>query len=574
MGAERFYLGVAERDARLLYRLLEILQQGPARTPSLHEVGLADAVLVLGEDVANTAPMLALGLRQAVRRQPQKALGKLHIPAWDDNAVREAMQQQRGPLFVATVAATRLDDIATQCWRAAPADVARLGFAVAHALDADAPAVAELSDAMRTLAGSIAAALKTAERPLVISGAGSGDASVIEAAASVVQALCNIGRSAELCFALPECNSLGAALIGGASLDAAFDAVKRGAPDTIVILENDLYRRADASAVDSFLAAARHVVVIDHIAHATGEKADVVLPAATFAEGDGTLVNNEGRAQRYFQVYVPAGDIQDSWRWAEDISAALGRHQEGSGPSSFDRVSGACAASIPALAAIVDAAPPADFRIDQQKVPRESHRYSGRTAMHANLSVFEPEPPRDVDSALAFSMEGYPGQPPPALIPRFWAPGWNSVQSVNKFQQEVGGPLRGGDPGVRLIEPGADDKAASRGTAPPAFERRAGEWLFVPLHHVFGSEELSALAPGIAELSPQPYVALGPEDAAELGLGAGDAAQVQVGGACHELPVQIKPELQRGVAGLPAGLAGLAGLALPASGSLTKALTR
>ncbi|MDQ6640567.1 MAG: 2Fe-2S iron-sulfur cluster-binding protein, partial [Pseudomonadota bacterium] len=59
VGAERFYLGVAERDARLLNRVLEILQRGPARTPSLHEVGLADAVLVLGEDVANTAPMLA-----------------------------------------------------------------------------------------------------------------------------------------------------------------------------------------------------------------------------------------------------------------------------------------------------------------------------------------------------------------------------------------------------------------------------------------------------------------------------------------------------------------------------------
>ena len=31
----------------------------------------------------------------------------------------------------------------------------------------------------------------------------------------------------------------------------------------------------------------------------------MVLPAATFAETDGTLVNNEGRAQRFFQVFVP-----------------------------------------------------------------------------------------------------------------------------------------------------------------------------------------------------------------------------------------------------------------------------
>ena len=75
--------------------------------------------------------------------------------------------------------------------------------------------------------------------------------------------------------------------------------------------------------------------------------------------------------------------------------------------------------------------------------------------MHANIDVHEPKPPDDPDSPLAFSMEGYPRRSrPPRLIPRFWAPGWNSVQAVNKFQDEVGGPLRGGDPGRRLIEPG------------------------------------------------------------------------------------------------------------------------
>ena len=30
---------------------------------------------------------------------------------------------------------------------------------------------------------------------------------------------------------------------------------------------------------------------------------------------------------------------------------------------------------------------------------------------------------------------------------RLWAPGWNSVQAITKFQEEIGGPLRGGDPG-------------------------------------------------------------------------------------------------------------------------------
>ena len=52
-------------------------------------------------------------------------------------------------------------------------------------------------------------------------------------------------------------------------------------------------------------------------------------------------------------------------------------------------------------------------------------------------------------------MEGAPGHPPGSLIPFVWSPGWNSIQSTNTYQKEIGGPLRGGDPGVRMFEPDA-----------------------------------------------------------------------------------------------------------------------
>ena len=47
--------------------------------------------------------------------------------------------------------------------------------------------------------------------------------------------------------------------------------------------------------------------MIDHLLHETARNAEIVLPAGTFAEADGTLVNNEGRAQRFFQLFVPDG---------------------------------------------------------------------------------------------------------------------------------------------------------------------------------------------------------------------------------------------------------------------------
>jgi NADH-quinone oxidoreductase subunit G len=94
-------------------------------------------------------------------------------------------------------------------------------------------------------------------------------------------------------------------MLGGESVDAALDAVISGKADAIVVLENDLYARVPAAKVDAALAAAKVVIVADHSKTATVDRAHLVLPAASFAEGDGTLVSQEGRAQRFFQVFDP-----------------------------------------------------------------------------------------------------------------------------------------------------------------------------------------------------------------------------------------------------------------------------
>src|SRR5205814_5737295 len=144
--------------------------------------------------------------------------------------------------------------------------------------------------------------------------------------------------------------------------------------------------------------------------------------------------------------------------------------------------------------------PRSDFRIAGSKIPREPHRYSGRTAMLADVTVHEPKPPDDPDSPLSFSMEGTPKQPPPPLIPFFWSPQWNSIQAVNKFQSEIAGPLKGGDPGVRLIDPAAGSSPPYFTAVPGAPDARSGLWLAVPLYHIFVSDELSARSPALREL--------------------------------------------------------------------------
>jgi len=371
---------------------------------------------------------------------------------------------------------------------------------------------------------------------------------------------------------MPECNSLGLALIGGGTLEQARDAILSGTAETVIVLENDLFRHMRPEHAEDFLATARHVVALDHLDNPTTTRADLVLPVGTFAEADGTLVNSEGRAQRFYQVITPQGEIQESWRWIRDAMNAMGW----SGAEAWrnlDGISAALAEAQSEFLPILKIAPPADFRRAGQKIPRQPHRASGRTAISAHLGVSEPKPPGDPDTPLAFSMEGeYVGSdaPPPALIPFFWAPGWNSIQALNKFQEEVGGALRGGDPGARLIEPEAGARPEFFSAAAHAFKPRAGQWLIVPLEHIFGSEELSMHCLGVATLAPRPYLALNPEEAQKLAVGECEMLEVELQGAVLRLPLRLIASLPGGVAGMPAGLSALGEWALPAWGGLKK----
>ncbi len=570
VGPENYFAGTTAAEQHLTKTAIDLLWRGPAHTPSMREMGLSDAVLVLGEDLTNTAPRIALALRQSVLNAPMRAAAAMGIPDWNDGALRVALQDQKGPLFIAAADATRLDDAATETFRGAPDDIARLGFAVAHMLDPKAPEVPGLAGETRQLAERIAQKLAEAERPLVVSGTSLGSESILTAAAAVANALSTGTRRAGLSLMVPECNTLGAGLLGGGTLEEAAQAVADGGAEIVIVLENDLYRRAGRAIVDRMLSTAKHVLLIDHTLHETAARAEYFLPAATFAEGDGTLVNSEGRGQRCIQVFMPAGDVQEGWRWISELGAAAGRWAADKW-ANIDVIVEDMAASFPALQEVRNAAPLASFRIAGFKIPRQSHRYSGRTAMRAKMDVSEPGIPHDPDSPLTFSMEGFAGPAPASLASFFWAPGWNSVQSINKFQEEIGGALLGGDSGVRLIAPEAEPGTAEYpGTVPEPFVPRAGQWLVVPLHHIYGSDEMSMLSPAVAARAPAPYVALSPEDARLLGLSEGETAEISVDGQSRSLPVAVRAALPKGVAGVPAALPGTEPFALPAWGVIAR----
>ncbi|TDG12963.1 NADH-quinone oxidoreductase subunit NuoG [Seongchinamella unica] len=565
VGTDNFCPGFTELEQTLVNLALELQQQSSAVIADIRSVESADAVLILGEDLTNTAPRLALAVRQSVRNKAYEMAAGLGLETWQDAAIRNLAQDRRSPLFIAASGDTRLDDVAEQHLSLAPQDVARLGFEVAAAIRGGGGV--GNSD---TAAGRIAAALMEAKRPLVISGTSSGSPQALQAAAAVAEALAGAGHRPMLNFTVPEANSLGQAMLTGSaapSLEAIAERCDRGEIDTLLVLENDLYHRTPAALADRLLHSDSAIIAVDGLDNRTTSAARLVLPAANFAETEGTLVSLEGRAQRHYPVFLPQGERRPSWVWLLACMKELG-HPTATDLHQFDDITRACAATVPALAGITGAAPDHHFLNVGVKIPRQPHRYSGRTAMRADISVHEPKQPEDEESPLAFSMEGLNRWQPGALLPFVWAPGWNSNQSLHRFQSEVGGPLRGGTAGMRLLGAGTTGPTAAI-DPPPSFTPVEGRWQLVARHRIFGSEELSALSPGICELVEPGFVEMRGADAHGLGLTEGDGVELDAGLAT--LAVKINDSIPPGCLGYAVGHAGTANLAAGASVSLAKA---
>ena len=137
-----------------------------------------------------------------------------------------------------------------------------------------------------------------------------------------------------------------------------------------------------------------------------------------------------------------------------------------------------------------------------------------------------------------------------------------------KFQQEVGGALNGGDPGVRLIA----DVPVSRDPEPFALRSSTAEatdgetFVVARLSYVFGGDELSAASAPILERTPAPYAVLNPDDAKRLQVATGGGVQIDE----LDMSVEVREDdaMRPGVVGIVQGIPG-AGLITTATVSLS-----
>ena len=528
VGKEHFAAGFGDRESQVIHRIAAILKTTRAKNPSIKQMETADAVLILGEDVTHTAPRVALGLRQAVRNKAHELAKQAGLAVWQDAAVRNLAQDQRSPMIIVSAMETRLDDIASQTVSLAPQDIALFGHAVARAIAGQPSDDESVNEA--------AAALKNAQRPLVVSGSSMLHSAIVDSAAAVADALTDLLQadsaqddSSMLSFCLPECNSLGLALLSDEQETLSRLLARTDEIAVLVILENNLSRRLSPDQINKLTSSGTKIIALELLDNELLASCDLVLSAASYAESEGTLVSSEGRAQRYYPVFPVAHERLASWQWLRDLAAASG-HTELAELRYFDQITAACGASNELFEPLAGVSPDHNFRSHGQKIPRQTHRASGRTAINADVSVHEPLRKLDPETPLSFSMEGLNRDQPASLTPFYWSPGWNSNQSLQKFQSEVNGPLRGGPVGQRLLEPQATGiRQSSEFT--PLQVMDEGKWQLVPMHRVHGSDELSVRTAEVAELAGEAFVAIGPELAAKLEVVDGDGLKVNVDAA-------------------------------------------
>ena len=513
VGVDNFYAGVSDREHDANKLMLQLHRDSAFNIPSVRDIEKADAVLIVGEDVTNTAPRIALALRQSIRNKASELAAENNIPEWQDAAVRELAQHNRSPLFILSNAATRLDDVAVETTTGTYADQARIAYAVANAIAGQSNDDLGLSDSAQSLVETISQALKSAKRPLVVTGSSNGEAELIKAAANVARAL-KSDTPTDLCLIVPEVNTLGLEMLTQVDhkLSVALSKCAAGEVNKLVVLENDLYRRAATTDVDAALAKVENVIVLDQMPTATTAQASYVLPVTAFSEHEATYVNYEGRAQLSFQVHRTQTGAMPAWRWLSD------------GKDDVNTIINRCSEEASDFGHLDDLVPHLSQFAAGLKIPRQSHRYSGRTAMIANLNVHEPKQPIDDESVMSFSMEGMPSMKDASILGTTWAPSWNSNQSISKFQEEVNGELKQGHTGTLLIS----DKSDAGSFFEPALsetnsaDQLALSWAF----QIFGSDELSAKSSVIQARMTDAYVGLSPADAERLEIKQGQPVSI------------------------------------------------
>jgi NADH-quinone oxidoreductase subunit G len=295
--------------------------------------GMADldrvkSVLVLGTDPLHSMPILDLRIRKVVRR----------------NGTR---------LAVATDRPTALDGGAEETARYVPGRAAEFTAALAAAVGVDG--YKRHSGELGADAERIAGVMRPGSA--VIVWAGHADPAVVECARKLDAKLLEVpaganGRGLREVGCLPVAGPGFSETAAGLDATDVCTALTERDLDAAFLVDADPVRESsDGPAWSEALGKAKFVLAISMFEDASTKHADVVFPAESYAEKEGTITHPDGRLQRVRPGVPNPGRVRPTWEVLVELSALLG---EETGIDSAPEALAAIASEVPFYAGITE----------------------------------------------------------------------------------------------------------------------------------------------------------------------------------------------------------------------------
>jgi NADH-quinone oxidoreductase subunit G len=337
--------------ARLLSR--------PELSARVSDIDRAEVVLVIGADLMNESPILDLRVRKAVRRFGARLIVAASHPTTLDGGATERHLFAPGgeEAFLRALQKAMLEVEESGPPAGKPADPSSeptiapapllegqeelMRFLAQHSLDQlAAPAgvdARDLRDAATLLVGADSIVILWGER---IGNGERGPGALAALADLALLAGVDGGETSGLIEVPTGTNARGLREVGclpnmgpglcetapGLSAGEAAEAGARGELGGFYLLHSDPLRELpDGELWEQALGAARFVVAHDQFLGVSRERhADVVLPAESYAEKEGTVTHPDGRIQRLRPAIRRPGEVGTEWQLLVELGRRLG----------------------------------------------------------------------------------------------------------------------------------------------------------------------------------------------------------------------------------------------------------
>jgi NADH-quinone oxidoreductase subunit G len=430
---------------------------GVSNGTNIGEFTSGDAILVVASDLHEEAPIWWLRVKQAAERG--------------------------ATVVVVNARPTRLDAFASYRFHAAYGRTEAAIVALINAsLGEEVDAVVVDAEAM-TAAGK---ALAKATNLIVFYGGEgmgyAGSESLVRACMRLMDETGHVGRENNgLIPVWPRCNTQGAWDIGLRPTEEGLLSELESATGAYVMA-------ADPAGDDPKFAEKLHgeifLVVQDLFLTPTAELADVLLPAQSFIEREGTYTSGERRVQRFYPALPRQGEALPDWGIVARLAEKLGIEMSG---SSAAGVFAAIAESIPVY----------------------------RALDYASLAHAPAQWP-DVGGADGF----------------FGGTSYRNNQGV----------------GVQLPHDAQDFNLIEVAIEPQQLEVAADQVLLVPVTYLYDRGTLNQLSEVLRPRLAPVEMRIHPDEARKIGAADGADVEIRLNGTVHKLPVNLDKDVPEGVA--------------------------